>query len=148
MCYSAADGGQRCASHTRTNYQRAQQAYTATPHDDQVLREARRARVQTAAIEYASTPEGQAHFVGERDAAAAAQQWSEEARFNDIIRQGAVLREVNVELREQLKHAPRTIADRIKRRPARLRTRDELDEATRTVQKFGWENAPNGVLID
>lgn len=53
MCYSKAEGGQRCAAHTLAALDRATAALQQAPHDTDVQRSYRE-----ALVDYASTPQG------------------------------------------------------------------------------------------
>lgn len=75
MCYSKAEGGQRCATHTLAALTRARAALSSTPDDPQVQQTYR-----TALVDYAATPEGRnrlhaarLHAVDEGDTATADQ---------------------------------------------------------------------------
>ena len=80
MCKSQAEGGQRCASHTRTKY-------TATSTDDP--------NWDTVAAEYASTSEGEAHLKGEAIQAMEQGDYETAARLNTVTARGITMREAN-----------------------------------------------------
>ena len=78
MCRSFAEGGARCATHTRPAYQTAT---FGTPEWDQ------------AAAAYASTPTGRVELAGSLAAAEAAEDIASVVAYEHAIREGQRLRE-------------------------------------------------------
>lgn len=100
MCRSMAEGGQRCAAHTRekltlkaTAVEQAVKALTAGHGDPSALRTAQE-EWETAAAEYASTDEGHTHLSTQ---AAAAGDMDTQALLNTVIAKGEALRAANRE---------------------------------------------------
>lgn len=92
MCKSAAEGGQRCAAHTRPAYEAAT---FGTPEWDQ------------AAAVYASSPGGRRDLTNTLDAADRAGDLARSAALTTALRRGKALREANGETRNiiDLEHA-------------------------------------------
>lgn len=82
MCKSRAEGGQRCAAHTRPAYEAAE---FGTPEWER------------AAVEYASTPTGADHVRFDRDERLNAGDLERWAALNTALRQGEAMREANRE---------------------------------------------------
>lgn len=82
MCKSQADGGQRCAAHTRRVFERVRMY--DTKWDD-------------AAAQYASTAEGRDVLVGEAEKYAAAGDFEREARCKAALVKGADIRDANAD---------------------------------------------------
>lgn len=89
MCKSQADGGQRCAAHTRSKYE------TLTRTDP---------GWDAAAAEYASTPEGHDRLTEEADQAAAAGDFETEAHLRSAITRGEAMRAANKETAQIIKN--------------------------------------------
>lgn len=90
MCKSAAEGGQRCASHTGKTLKTAIARYKASPSDDTYM------AVQAARAEFASTPTGAATLMKQMDglSAESADGWA----IRQALKRGALIRERNAEL--------------------------------------------------
>jgi hypothetical protein len=101
MCRSLAEGGQRCAAHTRAAYSIAQADVGLGVQDADH-------RLEQASIAYASTDEGQEILGIEATKAADRQDWETEARLRGILRRGATLREANQEARRRLSEPVQT----------------------------------------
>lgn len=93
MCKSKAEGGQRCAAHTRPRYEAA---LPADPDWD------------TVATEYASTREGHERLTQEADAAEANRDFEHEARLRAALKRGEAMREANKEAAEVIQHTDLT----------------------------------------
>lgn len=100
MCRSIAEGGQRCAAHTRAAYTSAQAA---------VLRGELGAqdRLMRASIEYASTAEGQQHFETNARVAADDGDYLDAAEATSIAMWGSAMRAANDEARQMIHAADR-----------------------------------------
>ena len=85
MCYSLADGGQRCAAHTRPAYQRAT---FGTPEWDE------------AAAQYASTQTGRMELAASLAAAEAAEDVKSAVAIEHAMEEGRRIREKNALARE------------------------------------------------
>lgn len=83
MCKSHAQGGQRCAAHTRGPYQRTDMT---DPRWDDVARN------------YASTPEGQTALTAAAASASRSGQFEVEARLRNALMRGQSLRDTNATL--------------------------------------------------
>ena len=90
MCTSQADGGQRCAAHTRPAYQAA--TFGTAEWD-------------AAAAAYASTPTGRVELASSLAAAEAAEDIRSAVAFEHALREGARLRERSAAVREALHEA-------------------------------------------
>lgn len=87
MCRSQAEGGARCASHTRPAYQ---SAHFGTPEWDE------------AAAAYASTPTGRMELLGSKAAAEEARDVASVVAFEHALTQGERMREKAEAFREEL----------------------------------------------
>lgn len=83
MCKSQADGGQRCAAHTRRAFERAAM-YQTTQWDE-------------AAAQYASTGEGHDVLVAQAEKYAADGEYEREARCKAALVKGADIRDANTD---------------------------------------------------
>lgn len=98
MCKSKAQGGQRCAAHTRErlmNADRALQTVALTGTPDQI--HAARETWFTAASEYASTREGRDRLTGLRNQAAKNGDIHQEMLYRQVVDKGAQIRSANAE---------------------------------------------------
>lgn len=103
MCRSAAEGGQRCASHTRVSFQRAlMNLRNVTRADPEAFGEASEV-YRAAAVAYASTPEGQEVFQKALDEAEASEQVWRAGMAESILLRGRQLREHNREMGKQIR---------------------------------------------
>lgn len=98
MCKSLAEGGQRCASHTRTKMVKAAAAVeaAAAARDVDALGSAQ-AQWEEAAVEYASTNEGHDHLAAQAQAALAAGDYDTHALLNTVVQRGEAMRAANRE---------------------------------------------------
>lgn len=104
MCQSKAQGGQRCASHTRENFKKASMGLiearkNGSPED----RETAQDRWDAAAVEYASTEEGQQAMSRFQAAAEERGKVHEAENYAYIKRQGDRLRHINATVRAQMR---------------------------------------------
>lgn len=84
MCRSIAEGGQRCASHTRERFNRLSRGDAGWVD---------------AAVEYASTPEGRQRIVAAAVRESSGNRFEREAELQEIVKQGDALRAANQEAR-------------------------------------------------
>lgn len=124
MCKSAAEGGQRCAAHTRARYE------ATTPADPQW---------DTVAAEYASTPEGAQALQGQIAHYQQADNPRAVARLSSAVERGRVLRESNQAAAAAIKDA-RPVSDID---PSQLR--HAIDEAS-ALNPDGWAVDPEDTL--
>ena len=104
MCNSMPDGGQRCASHTRTKVNRAATGVEeAVAAGDMGAVMAAREKWEQAAAEYASTDEGHQHLSAQAVAADASGDLDTAALLNTVVRRGEGLRAANRETSALLK---------------------------------------------
>lgn len=94
MCYSVADGGQRCAGHTRPRYVAARDAITAANgFEDRPMLE----QFEKTAVEYATTVEGERTLLAEAADVGRRGDYSREIMLKHFVARGQMLREVNAE---------------------------------------------------
>ena len=114
MCQARKDGGQRCTSHASAAYDKALRAASMSDSD------ADYARLETASVEYASTPGGKTHFEAQaahyadriarmprtpRNRNQLMSDIEEEAQTRVVLLRGGAMRAANTELRNMLKFA-------------------------------------------
>lgn len=104
MCKSIADGGQRCASHTRTAFFKAQIELVAAyrTDDERKIRDASD-NWQMAAAQYASTDEGRHALLAQAHIAETQYNWEAATGFHALAAQGQRIREINKEAARVLK---------------------------------------------
>lgn len=95
MCRSVAEGGQRCAAHTRPAYTAALRAVV-----DEEPGAAE--RLMKASVEYASTREGRAMFVTDLELAVEEKDWEQVAEIEAILTWGDAMKAANDEARRQI----------------------------------------------
>ena len=100
MCRSIAEGGQRCAAHTRA-------AYTAAQRDVLDNIPGAHTRLHKASIEYASTREGNENFQQNADLASAEGDHEAAAEANSIVMWGSAMKAANDEARHMIHAANR-----------------------------------------
>lgn len=88
MCRSLADGGQRCAAHTRAAFRAAESTFSS---GDEAWMQ--------AAVDYASTREGAGHFESESARAGMEGRYDDEALFASALQRGLNQRKINDEAR-------------------------------------------------
>lgn len=93
MCQSRADGGRRCAAHSRAAYERA-------------LRSGDADRITESATAYAATESGRAHFVAAMHAALDEGRFEDAAAHTVTIAAGDTRREVDQEVADRLTGPP------------------------------------------
>lgn len=105
MCRSAAEGGQRCASHAQARYEAAKEAYRVAHLDYTQGREMRAAvhldafaAARQARVEYASTPQGEAELT-------ALAERTGDAQIVEDVAKGLELRARNAEVRYQARRS-------------------------------------------
>ena len=105
MCYSRAEGGQRCFAHAKAKYDKAAAAIAATPEADQNWDDFIRAK-----IEYCSTPQGEADVRAEIEAhkAAGSDPQVIEA-MEGTIQRGLEMREKNLAIRNAVRDAAKPV---------------------------------------
>lgn len=107
MCHSIAEGGQRCAPHTRRTLIRR----TLALHPASALEPAAFAQAQVewehAAVAYASTSDGQEHFTAQADLALSSGDHTAHARLDNIVRRGEAMRAANKTTRALIQDADR-----------------------------------------
>jgi hypothetical protein len=96
MCKSLAQGGQRCAAHTRARLTAKSDALeAAVAADDLTALVAAQSEWETAAAEYASTREGNEHLRAQAVAADAADDFETMALLNTVIAKGEAMQAAN-----------------------------------------------------
>jgi hypothetical protein len=107
MCRPMSEGGQRCAAHTRAKEQDARATLSAVT--DQQLPPSRWGEIrpayeawQTAAVDYASTTEGEQALTQEAEQAKAASNPVRAAELTTIIERGQARREANAAARAEI----------------------------------------------
>ena len=99
MCNSEAEGGQRCAGHTRPRYEAATRVLNAASGTEAPLAAAVEDAWVQAAAEYASTPEGRDRLNDARDEAASQGWVKAAARTRTALAKGNALRDTNDQIR-------------------------------------------------
>lgn len=105
MCQPRSQGGQRCASHTRRKLERAAEQVAVEagkPEPDQARLSQLKSDWDFAAVNYASTPEGQKFFTEAAETAAAGNNVEQVVQFESVIRRGQNMRDVNQALKNVL----------------------------------------------
>lgn len=109
MCRSIADGGQRCASHTREALASANNMHRiGSPEWTE------------AAVDYASTTEGQNYFARRAKEARAEGEIEQEVEFRQVAQRGRTQREVNDEARMRILAAQNPGSPMYRGQPTRL----------------------------
>lgn len=123
MCKSLAEGGQRCAAHTRQRLERAAvNLRTAAEAGEFADFGVARQSWENAAAEYASTPTGREALADQAVAARAASDFDTEALLRSLVERGDRIRATNAQIKASLAaaaitetslpvEAPRTVAE-------------------------------------